>query len=123
VRAGATGRPGAGNRRHRVEHRVERIYLAFAEAYRSIPPAASFWREMAADERFHALIVKAARELFPPTAPPPPGDWQRQIAEVEAVVREAEVAAARGCPLLEAFGQAERIEGSEIGTITGLILE
>src|SRR3990172_9469362 len=90
-----------------LEHRVELISLGFAGFFRANPPVATFWREMADDERFHALIVKAAREVFPPTAPAPPGDWKRQIAEVEALLRAAEVVAARGPSLVEAFVQAE----------------
>jgi hypothetical protein len=57
-----------------LERRVSALYEAFAARAAHVPPVAAFWRDMAADERMHAVVVTAARELFAPTASPPPGE-------------------------------------------------
>jgi hypothetical protein len=106
-----------------LERRVGAVYDLFAQRFRGLPLVASLWRELAEEERMHALIVAAAREVFPPTAPVPPGDWRRQLAAIAKHVEEAEQRARADLTLREAFTCAEEIEASELNAVTAAILE
>jgi len=73
---------------------VSAIYNEFAGRASHVPPVAAFWREMAADER----IITAARELFAPTESPPPGEWARELVDIEELVPRPRASGARaGC--------------------------
>jgi hypothetical protein len=76
-----------------LERRVAAIYDASAARASHLPHVAAFWREMAADERMHAVVITAARELFAPT---PPGEWTRELAAVEELVRSLNVSMSGG---------------------------
>lgn len=106
-----------------LERRVAALYAGFAYSVRHLPPVAAFWREMAADEDMHALVIAAAREVFPPSASPPSEDWARQLAVVEALLDRVEAQLERGLSPAAAFACADEIECSELNAVTGLILQ
>jgi rubrerythrin len=105
------------------ERRVGTIYDRFAARASHLPPVAAFWREMAADERMHAVVVTAARELFAPTESPPSRDWARELGAIEELIRTVEDELGAGLPLADAFARADRLEGSELNTVSKLIIE
>ncbi len=106
-----------------LERRVSAIYDEFARRASHLPPVAAFWREMAADERMHAVVITAARELFAPTESPPPGEWARELADIEALIRTVEEELGSGLSLADAFARADQLEGSELNTVSTLIIE
>ena len=81
-----------------------------------------FGNEMAGEERLHALLVAATREVFPATAPVPSGDWMRQLGGIEQRVGVLEARAAAGVTVSEAFADAEELEASELNAVTELII-
>jgi hypothetical protein len=105
-----------------LERRVSVLYQRFAELPGTSAAVAAFWREMASEERLHALIVAAAREVFPAAAAAPAGEWTRALADAEAQVAAAEAAAARRLTIGEAFVRAEALERSELNAITQAII-
>lgn len=105
-----------------LERRVGSLYERFAEMFRAAPPVAAYWREMAAEERVHALIVAAAREVFPATEPAVAGQWQPQLAAVEALLLAWEARAQQAMSLEDAFICAEAVEASELNAVTALII-
>ncbi len=106
-----------------LERRVGAIYDQFAARAARRPPVAAFWREMAADERMHAVVITAARELFAPTESPPPRDWTSELTTVEALIHTVEKELGTGLSLEGAFVRADRLEGSELNTVSTLIIE
>lgn len=106
-----------------LERRVGTLYDQFAARASHLPPVAAFWREMAADERMHAVVITAARELFAPTESPPSGDWARELRAIEELVRAVEDELGTGLPLAAAFARADQLEGSELNTVSKLIIE
>jgi hypothetical protein len=105
-----------------LERRVGALYDRWAEIFRHLPLVADFWREMAGEERLHALIVGAAREVFPATALALPGGWSEQLTKVGKLLAVIEANTVPGLSLEEAFAQAEELETSELDTVTGLII-
>ncbi len=105
-----------------LERRVGALYERFAEMFRAAPLVAAYWREMAAEERVHALIVAAAREVFPATEPAMAGQWQPQVAAVERLLADWEARAQEAMTLEDAFTCAEGVEASELNTVTALII-
>jgi hypothetical protein len=105
-----------------LERRVGALYERFAELFRPQPLVAAFWREMASEERLHALIVAAAREVFPATAPAPPGAWSTQLADIDRRLFSIEARATTGVSLNEAFTCAEELEASELNAVTESII-
>ena len=105
-----------------LERRVGALYARFAAAFRSRPLIATFWNEMAGEERLHAVLVAATREVFPVTAPVPSGEWGRQLGAIEQRVGVLEVQAATGITVSEAFVGAEELEASELNAVTALII-
>ncbi len=105
-----------------LERRVGRLYERFAELFRLAPLVAAYWREMAAEERLHALIVAAAREVFPATEPALAGQWPQQLADLGALLLTLETRAQQGMSLEEAFTCAETVEASELNAVTALII-
>jgi hypothetical protein len=107
-----------------LERRVGAIYDHFAERAAHVPPVAAFWREMAGDERMHAVVITAAREIFAPSESPPPGDWSRDLRAVEELIHAVEDDVRRGTLSLgDAFGHADRLERSELNAVSSLIIE
>ena len=106
-----------------LERRGSTLYERFADIFRQSPLVAAFWRDMAGEERLHALIVGAAREVFPATAPAIAGQWTAQLAEIEKLLSHLESKAAAGLSLAEAFTGAEQLEASELNTVTALIIQ
>lgn len=106
-----------------LERRTGALYGRFAEAAQHLPPTAAFWREMAADEELHALLVTAAREVFPPSMAAPRGDWERQLAAVTTLLDRVEDEARAGISPTAALARAEEIERSELNLLTRLVLE
>lgn len=106
-----------------LERRVGVLYERWAEVFRQLPLVAAFWRDMAGEERLHALIVGAAREVFPPTAPAVPGSWTQQLEAVEQLLARTETDAPAALSLEDAFARAEQIESSELDTVRMLIVE
>ncbi|MBI4517995.1 MAG: hypothetical protein HY699_19500 [Deltaproteobacteria bacterium] len=105
-----------------LERRVGALYERYAELFQHAPQAAAFWREMAGEERVHALVVAAAREVFPATAPALPGEWTVQLKGIERLLGELESRAGAGLALEEAFAAAEELEATELNTVTQLIV-
>jgi hypothetical protein len=105
-----------------LERRVAALYERYADLFRRSPLVATFWAEMAGDERLHALIIAAAREVFPATAPALPGNWQERLADIDALLSGIESRATAGLALEEAFDAAERLEASELNTVTEFII-
>ena len=105
-----------------LERRVGRIYERFADLFRLAPLVAAYWRDMAAEERLHALVVAAAREVFPATEPAPVGRWQQQLGDLGRLLRTLEARAQQGMSLEEAFTCAETVETSELNAVTALII-
>lgn len=105
-----------------LERRVGALYDRFAELFRESPLIAGFWREMAGEERLHAVIVAAAREVFPATAPAPPGEWTARLAEIDTLLSAAESRAVPGLSGPEAFDCAEQLEASELNAVTESII-
>jgi hypothetical protein len=105
-----------------LERRVGALYDRFAELFRQSPLIADFWREMAGEERLHAVIVAAAREVFPVTAPAPPGEWSARLAEIEELLSAVESRAVTGLSLADAFACAEQVEASELNAVTESVL-
>jgi hypothetical protein len=105
-----------------LERRVGALYERFAELFRQRPLVAGFWREMAGEERLHALIVAAAREVFPATAPPPPGDWSVQLRGIDDRLSSIERSLSPGVSLDAAFAWAEELEASELNAVTETII-
>jgi len=105
-----------------LERRVGRLYERFADRFRAAPLVAAYWRDMADEERLHALIVLAAREVFPATEPALPGGWQQQLTNLGALLLSVEARAQQGVSLEEAFACAETVEASELNAVTALII-
>jgi len=105
-----------------LERRVGALYERFAALFRQSPLVAAFWLEMAGEERLHALIVAAAREVFPATAPAPPGEWSARLAEVEKLLSAIEARAVAGVSAQDAFAGAEQLEASELNAVTESVL-
>ena len=105
-----------------LERRTAGLYERFAELFRATPLVATYWRELAAEERLHALIVAAAREVFPAAEPALPGNWERQLEALRAVLAVLERRAAAGLSLEDAFDCAEALETSELNAVTALII-
>lgn len=106
-----------------LERRVGALYARFAVLFRARPLIAAFWNEMASEERLHALLVAATREVFPVTAPAPSGEWARQLGGIEQRVGVLEARAANGITVPEAFAGAEELEASELNAVTALIIQ
>lgn len=106
-----------------LERRVGTLYAQFAEMFRQLPLVAAFWSEMAGEERLHALIVGAAREVFPPTAPALPGGWTEQLEGIDKLLTQIESAVSADLSLENAFARAAEIESSELDTLRLLIVE
>jgi len=105
-----------------LERRVGALYQRFAALFRPRPLIAAFWSEMAGEERLHALLVAATREVFPVTAPAPSGEWARQLGGIEQRLGALEARAATGISAYEAFAGAEELEASELNAVTELII-
>ncbi len=105
-----------------MERRVGVLYGRFAERFQRRPLVAGFWRELAEEERLHALIVAAAREAFPPTAAAPPGKWRAQLSNIAEQLALAERRAGGGLALDEALNWAEELEASELNALTEVIV-
>jgi hypothetical protein len=105
-----------------LERRVGSLYERFAALFRARPLIAAFWNEMAGEERLHAVLVAATREVFPVTAPAPPGEWAVQLTAIEQRLAAVEVRAAAGVTLYDAFASADEIERSELNAVTELII-
>ncbi len=105
-----------------LERRASALYGRFGRLYERSPLVASFWQEMASEEQLHALIVAAAREVFPSSAPAPDGEWQQKLASVDQLLSTAESKAAVGLALEDAFAIAEQVEASELNAMTELII-
>ena len=106
-----------------LERRVGALYDRWAELFRHLPLVAAFWREMAGEERLHALIVGAAREVFPPTAPALPGAWNQQLEGIEKLLADIESELSAEASLEKAFARADELESSELDTLRALIVE
>lgn len=106
-----------------LERRVGALYAQFAEVFRHLPLVAAFWRELAGEERLHALIVGAAREVFPPTAPALPGGWSQQLEQIDKLLTRIEAGVSAELSLDQAFARAGEIEASELDTLRILIVE
>ena len=106
-----------------MERRVGRIYTHFAEMFPSRPGVAAFWRDVAADERMHASLVKSARDVFPATAPAPEGNWPARLTTLDARLKSIEAELGTRLPLVEAMARAEALEGSELNLMTGMVLD
>ncbi|MFQ5668742.1 MAG: hypothetical protein ACE5I7_20260 [Candidatus Binatia bacterium] len=106
-----------------LERRAGALYERFGELFRQQPLVAAFWREFAADERMHALIVAAAREVFPASEPALPGSWSVQLAEIATLLDALEAKATAGLSLADAFAFATELEASELNTVTRLMIE
>lgn len=106
-----------------LERRAGALYDRFADLFRDVPLAAVFWRDMASEERLHALIVAAAREVFPATAPAPSLPWDEKLSAIERLLSGAEANVCPDLPLEEAFAQAEVLETSELNAVTALIVQ
>ena len=106
-----------------LERRAAALYERFARIFAESPLVAAFWREVASEERLHGLVVAAAREVFPATAPPPAGEWAAQLATVEGLLSSIESKTAGGVRLEDAFADAEILEASELNAVTALIIE
>lgn len=106
------------------ERRAGEIYQRLAGSFADLPSVAAFWREMAADEEIHALILEAAREVFPPTAPPPEvAGWTRKIAEVDALLEQVRAEVGASLSLAEALARAEELERSELNQLTAFLVQ
>jgi hypothetical protein len=105
-----------------LERRVGALYDRFAQVFQHLPLVAAFWREMADEERLHAVIIAAAREIFPATEPAMPGNWTALLAEVDALLSAHESKAAAGLGLAEAFACADELEASELNTVTAMTM-
>ena len=91
-----------------LERRVGALYTHFAAHFRQRPLVAAFWDEMAGEERLHALLVAATREVFPVTAPVPAGEWAAQLARIEQQLGEFEARAAAGVPAKSQAASSDR---------------
>jgi len=107
----------------KLERRVSAIYDAYAVRASHVPPVAAFWREMAADERMHAVVIAAARELFAPSESPPASEWARELIDIEELIRTVEAELSGPLSLADAFARADQLEGSELNTLSKLIIE
>jgi len=105
-----------------LERRVGALYERFAVLFRPRPLIAAFWNEMAGEERLHAVLVAATREVFPVTAPAPSGEYARQLGGIEQRLGALEARAAAGISAYEAFAGAEELEASELNAVTELII-
>ena len=105
-----------------LERRVAALYDRYAELFRHSPLIAAFWREMAGDERLHALIIAAAREVFPVTAPAPPGNWSGYLTAVADSLSAIEGRVGDAVPVEDAFASAEQLETSELNMVTESII-
>ena len=105
-----------------MERRVGEIYAHFATMFSSRRGVATFWREVAADEQLHALLVGSAREVFPVAAPAPPGDWSAKLKEIDELVKSVETELRTGLSLTEALERAEALERSELNVMTAVVL-
>ena len=105
------------------ERRVGALYDGFAEQLRDRPSVAAFWREVASDERLHALVVSAAREVFPAAAVALPGDWKGRLGQLDRLLSNVESNAKTRLPVEKMFAYAEALETSELNALTRLIIE
>ena len=105
-----------------MEGRVGQIYTGFAKMFSSRPRVVEFWQEAAADERMHALLIGATREVFTASTPAPNGKWSTQLKKLDGLVKGVEAELQMGLPLVDALSRAEAIERSELGMMTALIL-
>ena len=106
-----------------MERRVGTLYARFAEVFQRRPLVADFWRELAAEERLHAVVIAATREVFPPSTLAPPGEWGTQLSGIAQRLSAAERRASDRLPLHEALTWAEELEASELNTLTHVIVE
>ncbi len=106
-----------------LERRVGALYDRFAEVFRHLPLVAAFWREMADEERLHAVIIAAAREIFPATEPAMPGNWSALLADVDTMLATYEARAVSGLGLAEGFAYADELEASELNTVTQVAMQ
>jgi len=99
----------------RLEERAARLYSRFFRRFRTDPPVAAAWWDMAMDEYGHAGILRAAQSLVEPARAA--GDLAPRVRPLVRVLRECERRGAGEVSLRAALDLAITIETSELDRI------
>lgn len=99
----------------RLEERAARLYSRFYQRFRTYPPVAAAWWDMAMDEYGHAGILRAVQNLVEPTRGA--GELAPRVRPLVRILRECERRGAGNVSIRVALDLAITIETSELDRI------